>query len=307
MKSRTQNPRFRSLAISSLLQTAAALCVLGSAQAQATSPFVQTVAGAAASWQFFPLEIPAGTTALSVSISGGTGDADLYLRPSAQPTDSEFACRPFKEGNEEACELANPQAGAWFVGLNAWTDFSNLTITATWVTPTLPPPPPPAAEPGAELTPWQKEMLDRHNLLRAKHCSPAMTWDAEVAKTAQAWADRCQFEHAQGTGLGENLAAAAGTARTPTETSDSWYSEIRLYDFAAPGSVDGTGHFSQLVWKASTKLGCAMAICPATSISPDWGAWPTAQFVVCRYSPQGNITGAYAENVLPESTGGVCD
>lgn len=302
MNSKIQHPRLRSLALSCVLQSVATVCVLGSAEAQVSSPFEQTVSGAAGSWQFFPLDIPAGTTSLQVKISGGTGDADLYVRPGEQPTDSEYACRPFRDGNEEACDQPTPQAGRWHLALNAWTDFTAVTITATWAGPQAPNP-----EPTAGLTPWQNEMLDRHNLLRAKHCSPAMTWDEEIAKSAQAWADRCRFEHAQGTGLGENLAAAAGTVRTPTETSDSWYSEIQLYNFAAPGTVDAAGHFTQLVWKGSTKLGCAMAVCPATSISPNWGAWPTAQLVVCRYAPQGNVAGAYAENVLPESTGGVCD
>lgn len=308
MQNDRQSPHFRFTVLSFVFQVAVALGALSSAQAQVTSPIQQTLSGAAGSWQFVPLDIPAGTTSLNVNISGGIGDADLYVRAGEQPNQNDFACRPWLDGNEEVCELPTPQAGLWQLGVNGWTDFSNVTITAAWTVPEAPAMmPPPAADPGAgELTTWQKEMLDAHNVLRAQHCSPEMTWDAEVAQSAQAWADRCQWEHAQGTGLGENLAAAAGSVRTPKQTTDGWYSEIAQYNFAAPGFSFGTGHFTQVVWKGSTRLGCAMAICPATSISPDWGAWPTAQFVVCRYAPQGN-TGAYAENVLPVAEGGVCD
>jgi hypothetical protein len=312
MQSRTQKSLSRSFALACLLQAAAALLAFGSAHAQVTSPFERTLAGASGSWQFFSIDIPAGTTTFNVAISGGTGDADLYVRPLEQPNDSDFSCRPWVDGNDEACATPNPQAATWFIALNAWTDFADVKLTATWDAPAAPTTPPtvdPTTPPTTDptLAAWEQEMLDRHNLHRAKHCSPAMTWDAELAKAAQEWANRCVWEHAQGTGAGENLAAAAGTARTPTETADSWYSEIELYDFAAPGSVPNTGHFSQLVWKGSTRLGCAQATtCPAANISPSWASFGTAQLVVCRYAPQGNITGAYGENVAPVSEGGTC-
>ena len=308
MPHETQSSRFRRLALSFVLQSAAVFGVLSSTQAQVTSPIEQKLSGAAGSWQFVPLDLPAGTTSLSVKISGGTGDSDLYVRAGEQPTETAYACRPWLDGNEEVCDLPAPQAGLWYLALNGWTEFADVTLTASWTVPEAAPnpPQPPAAGPVAgELTPWQKEMLDAHNLRRAQHCSPEMTWDAELAQGAQAWADGCVWEHAPG--FGENLAAAAGTVVPPTQTTEGWYSEIALYNFAAPGSSPGTGHFTQVVWKATTKLGCAMAICPATSIAPEWAAWPTAQFVVCRYAPQGNVAGEYAENVLPVSQGGVCD
>ncbi|MBI3563041.1 MAG: PPC domain-containing protein [Gammaproteobacteria bacterium] len=50
-----------------------------------------------------------------VNISGGTGDADLYLRHGAQPTGSSFNCRPYITGNAEFCRFANPSAGTWYI------------------------------------------------------------------------------------------------------------------------------------------------------------------------------------------------
>jgi hypothetical protein len=85
MQNETQYSRFRSAFLSCVLQSAVALGVLGSAQAQVTSPIEQKLSGAAGSWQFVPLDIPAGTTSLSVKISGGTGDADLYVQAGEQP------------------------------------------------------------------------------------------------------------------------------------------------------------------------------------------------------------------------------
>jgi uncharacterized protein YkwD len=297
----------RVFVLSCLLYAATALWALSPAHAQITSPLERTLSGAKGTWQFIPLDMPAGTTALSVQISGGTGDADLYLRPSEQPTETEFSCRPWVDGNEEKCDTPNPQAGTWQIGVFGWTDFADVKFQATWSAPIQADAPAqgdvPAQGNTAGLADWQKQQLDEHNLLRAKHCSPALTWNAELAAGAQAWAERCEFEHSAGGGAyGENL--FAGTNTTAIEAVDGWYSEIANYDFAAPGSSQGTGHFTQLVWKSSAQLGCGMARC--TNIFPTFGgAW----FYVCRYAPPGNMNGAdeYRQNVLPVSEGGTCE
>lgn len=160
---------------------------------------------------------------------------------------------------------------------------------------------PPAMEPPAGgLADWQQQMLDEHNLLRARHCAPAQTWDAELAAGAQAWAEQCVFEHSTGA-WGENL--SAGTNQVPVGAVDSWYSEIANYNFAQPGFTPGTGHFTQLVWRASTRLGCGMARCP--NIFPDFGG---ANYFVCRYGVPGNNVspGQFEANVLPVPANGMC-
>jgi uncharacterized protein YkwD len=196
------------------------------------------------------------------------------------------------------------------LGYQWFDDFSNVVLKATWTvpaptdgTPAPPPPPPPTdgtpappppptdGTPGA-LAGWQNEMLDAQNQKRANHCVPAFTWDETVAQSAQEWANRCVFEHAQGTGLGENLFGGGGTW-TSTDATESWYSESADYVFANPGFSLDTGHFTQMVWKDSTKLGCGRTVCDGSQ-----GTF-VGMFYVCRYAPQGNITGAFPENVLP--------
>ncbi len=116
---------------------------------------------------------------------------------------------------------------------------------------------------------------------------PAMRWSAEVAAHAQAVADQCQFEHSQ-TDYGENLSARTGTAE-PAEIVADWVAEVEHYDArrnrCEPGEV--CGHYTQVVWRTSTELGCATTNC--TRNSPfGGGEW---QLTVCNYAPAGNFSG----------------
>lgn len=129
----------------------------------------------------------------------------------------------------------------------------------------------------------QTVMLTAHNAHRAKHCVPAVTWNANLAASAQQWANACKFAHGQS---GENL--SAGTAQTAQAAVDGWYAEIAKYNFAAPRWSPGVGHFTQVVWRSTTQIGCAVASCDAGTIFPTFKSF----FYVCRYAPAGNVTGA---------------
>jgi serine protease len=80
----------------------------------------------------YVIAVPAGQASLKVTISGGTGDADLYVKFGAAPTLSTFDCRPFINGNSETCTFTNPAAGNWFIMLNGFAAYSGVTVTATF-------------------------------------------------------------------------------------------------------------------------------------------------------------------------------
>jgi hypothetical protein len=61
-------------------------------------------------------------------ISGGTGDADLYVRFGAAPTTSQWNCRPYSSGNNESCEFNPAQSGTYYVMLQPYTAFSGVTL-----------------------------------------------------------------------------------------------------------------------------------------------------------------------------------
>lgn len=149
-----------------------------------------------------------------------------------------------------------------------------------------------------------------------------LCWNAVIAATAQAWADGCLYQHNPnlGTlGYGENLYACASTdASCPANAADdsvpSWANEAVSYDYASntcsvrcqggvnhgatcaaqsacPGGVCSgeCGHYTQLVWRATTATGCGIKQC--TQNSP-FQNFPTWTLVVCDYEPAGNVNGA---------------
>lgn len=85
------------------------------------------------SFVHFPIEIPAGAQDLQISITGGSGDADLYVRQGSQPTTSAYDCRPYRNGNEETCSFASPAAGTWFVSLRAYRNYSGVSISGSFL------------------------------------------------------------------------------------------------------------------------------------------------------------------------------
>jgi uncharacterized protein YkwD len=137
------------------------------------------------------------------------------------------------------------------------------------------------------LTPEMQAALDAHNAYRAKHCVPALAWSAQLAASAQQWANRCDFNHDDHSPHGENLFwGTAGAYPTKVVVAD-WYEEIEAYSFSAPRVNDDTGHFTQVVWRSSKHLGCATARCSGND------------FWVCRYSPAGNDERTLSKNVPP--------
>jgi serine protease len=80
----------------------------------------------------YTVTVPSGVSSLTVTISGGSGDADLYVRLGSAPTDSTYGCRPYLNGNNETCTFNAPSAGTYYVRLKAYSTFSGVTLTANY-------------------------------------------------------------------------------------------------------------------------------------------------------------------------------
>ncbi len=81
---------------------------------------------------YYVIDVPAGQTRLDVSISGLTGDADLYVKRGSLPTLSDYDFRPFRPGSAEAVVVSNPAEGPWYIMLHAAQAYSTVSLTAKY-------------------------------------------------------------------------------------------------------------------------------------------------------------------------------
>ncbi|KAK0246060.1 CAP domain-containing protein [Armillaria nabsnona] len=133
--------------------------------------------------------------------------------------------------------------------------------------------------------------LEGHNTVRAQHGAADLTWSDELAGKAQQWANGCVFKHSGGSlgSFGENLAAGTGSGYTISSAIKSWTDEASSYDPNNPVA----SHFTQVVWKATSQVGCAVQSCDGIFAA----SFGKASYYVCEYSPAGNVIGQFAGNV----------
>lgn len=91
-----------------------------------------SAAGAAGSETSYFVDVPAGQSSLSISLSGGQGDADLYVKQGSAATTGNYDCRPYKNGNNESCEFNTPAAGKYYVMLQGYSAYSGASLVATY-------------------------------------------------------------------------------------------------------------------------------------------------------------------------------
>ncbi|OAQ66760.1 SCP-like extracellular protein [Pochonia chlamydosporia 170] len=133
-------------------------------------------------------------------------------------------------------------------------------------------------------------ILNSTNFYRDQHNASAVSWNKTLASFAGAYLQKsdCQFEHSGGP-YGENLAEGYPNA---TASVEAWGNERDKYDFSDPQFGHDTGHFTQLVWKNTTAVGCDRRLCGEKG-------W----YLVCEYWPRGNVVGQFGEEVGKEVSG----
>jgi len=142
---------------------------------------------------------------------------------------------------------------------------------------------------GSRVPPDQAQLaLDFQNAKRREVGVPPLQWSADLAASAQSWADHlaadrnCGLEHTANDKYGENLFAGSGRAFTALDASQAWYGEIKDYHYGVltAANFSKTGHYTQMVWSRTTKVGMGQATCSGGGIA-----------IVAEYDPPGNYIG----------------
>lgn len=90
------------------------------------------LSGTRRNWDRYTWTIPEGVTRMTIQTSGGSGDADLYVKFGSQPETSSFDCRPYQNGNNEACTFDAPASGTWHIGIRAYSSYSGVTLSYSY-------------------------------------------------------------------------------------------------------------------------------------------------------------------------------
>lgn len=142
----------------------------------------------------------------------------------------------------------------------------------------------------------REEVLKAHNDYRKTHAASTLQWDATLADWASKCAEECSkkkimvhCKHKQVEGapydMGQNIYMYKGPfPANAVRAVDTWYEEVHMHNFRKDAPQKNTGHFTQVVWKGTTKVGMARSKC--------------GEFIVANYSPAGNVIGQYKINVL---------
>jgi pathogenesis-related protein 1 len=123
-------------------------------------------------------------------------------------------------------------------------------------------------------------MVQAHNAVRSRVGVPPLIWSDQLAKVAQAWANRLlithAFSHRPNNQYGENLYMISGSSASPSEVVRSWANEAKGYDILTNTCAGICGHYTQIVWAKTRAVGCAVATDQYQEV------W------VCNYDPPGN-------------------
>ncbi|XP_027742590.1 glioma pathogenesis-related protein 1-like [Empidonax traillii] len=155
--------------------------------------------------------------------------------------------------------------------------------------------------PDTEDAKFIKDCVRAHNTFRSK-VNPAasnmfrMSWDAALAKTAKAWAKKCKFKHNTNLEIpgkihpifplvGENIWTGTATTFSVGAALSDWFNEGSSYDFSTNSCTGICGHYTQVVWAESYKVGCAVHFCNTVE---HFSQVSEAAHFICNYGPAGN-------------------
>ncbi|PYH88955.1 PR-1-like protein [Aspergillus ellipticus CBS 707.79] len=277
--------------------------VAAAAAAASSSSAAAAAASAAAESSSSVAAAAAAASSSSAEAAAASAAAESSSAAAAATTTEAAAVTTAAAAATEAAADSTSWSSAWTsYWTSAWTDAAaNPTTLATSTSSTSTS----ASATATAANSYQSAVLYNHNIHRSNHSASDVEWSSDLETSAQALAAKCVYEHdtsIDGGGYGQNIgygveASEIGVMITNLMYNDEmgYYSD--LYGEADPSMTyfDNWGHFSQIVWKSTTHVGCATVTCDSLGNVDASEALP---FTVCNYSPAGNYEGEYGDNVL---------
>jgi len=160
---------------------------------------------------------------------------------------------------------------------------STKSSTITSPSPTVP------SHTGSSVPQGQAQTaLDFHNAKRRDVDEAPLQWSTKLAAVAQNWANHlakdegCSLIHSQNNSYGENLFGGPGGPYTALDAAQAWYSEIAKFHYGVLTDANwyATGHYTQMIWHATTQVGMGQATCSGGGT-----------VIAAEYNPPGNYIG----------------
>nr|XP_043629644.1 pathogenesis-related protein PR-1-like [Erigeron canadensis] len=130
------------------------------------------------------------------------------------------------------------------------------------------------------------DFISLQNQARAALRVPPLVWDPRLARYAETYASQrrqdCLLKHSNGP-YGENIFWGSGNGWNPAQAAAAWVGEQRWYTYGSNSCNGGQecGHYTQIVWKTSRRIGCSRVTC----------FQGRGVFMICNYDPPGNYIG----------------
>ncbi|KAJ5091709.1 SCP-like extracellular protein [Penicillium alfredii] len=245
-------------------------------------------------------------TEAPVNDTNQVAQADTQSQPAPENTDSsvsELAKKSTVAPAPKPTDVKENQDGA----TTAWTSYYSTSWTEAAT---------PAPEPTSSMTTttssaaptatnsYQHNVLYSHNVHRSNHSANSLEWSDSLAHSAHDLAKDCVYQHntkLDGGGYGQNIGYGKSEKDVGQMISNLMYNDEMGYfedlygqDDPDMALFDKWGHFSQIVWKGTTHVGCSTVTCQSLGNVDSSEALP---FTVCNYSPAGNMQKEYANNV----------
>ncbi|KXJ89560.1 CAP domain-containing protein [Microdochium bolleyi] len=237
------------------------------------------------------------TTVTSAAISTSTVTVPAYstTATSSLTTSSETTSASESSSSTTASSTASSTTSSEVITTSSTTTSGSTTSSSTTTTS--------SAAPVVTDQAYIDTILRHHNVHRSNHSASDLAWSSALAETARKITETCVYSFntvTDGGGYGQNIGAGFPSNSMGSFITNGLYNpEVNSYTYYGGepdySTVGQWGHFSQIIWKGTSAIGCYTNDCSATGLANAPGIPP--YFTVCNYLPAGNVVGAFTSNI----------